>query len=221
MINTKDKIVTILLGLAAIGIIVWALGPIVHAFYSICKDVENRESKKNYRYVYPIPETCLYLQTYFYNDSLCTFVGSDTAINNCSHFSVWYKSDLTLVLLDVVNDSLVYLVDHNNEVDNICNKSVIIEQVPKGFYNHDFYDQKYTEESILYYVPKFQQIARISIYSGKVRANDSVVLPMIIKHEACEFLKNNPQPTKEQVLQERDIIENRVWPGAAKGATVN
>jgi hypothetical protein len=113
----------------------------------------------------------------------------------------------------VVNDSLVYLVDHNNEVDNICNKSVTIEQIPKGFYNHDFYDQKYTEESILYYVPKFHQIARISIYSGKVRANDSVVLPMIIKHEACEFLKNNPQPTKEQVLQERDIIENRVWPG--------
>lgn len=34
-----------------------------------------------------------------------------------------------------------------------------------------------------------------------------------------EFLKKNPQPTKEQVLQQRDKIEKQVWPDAPKGET--
>ena len=34
-----------------------------------------------------------------------------------------------------------------------------------------------------------------------------------------EFFENNPTPTKEQVLQQRDKIENQVWPNAPKGET--
>lgn len=182
MKNIKGKIFTILLGLVAIGIIAWTLGPIAYAYFSIIRDIDTWESKKNYRYVYAIPETSLFLQTYFYNDSLFTFVGNDTTIDNCSHFSVRYISDLTLVVLDVVNDSLVYLADHNNDVDSIYNKGVTIEHISNGFDNHNFYDKRYTEESILYYVPKFPQLTRISIYSGRVRT-DSVIKPIMIKRE--------------------------------------
>ena len=182
MKNIKDKIVTILLGILAIGIVAWIFGPITYVFFSVVRDIDTWESQKDYRYVYAIPETSLFLQTYFYNDSLCTFVGNDTTIDNSSHFSVRYISDLTLVVLDVVNDSLVYLVDHNNDVDDICNKGVTIEHISKGFDNHDFYDKRYTEESILYYIPKFSQLARISIYSGRVRT-DSVIKPIMIKRE--------------------------------------
>lgn len=186
MKNIKHKIVTILLGLVSIGIITWSLGPIVHAYFSIIRDVDKWESKKDYRYVYAIPETSLFLQTYFDNDSLCTFVGNDTVIDNCSHFSVRYIPDLTLVLLDVVNDSHVYLVDHNNDVDSIYNKNVMIEHIPYGFNNPQFYDKRYTEKSFLYYVPKFPLLTRVSIYSGKVRVGDTnarVVSPMMTLHE--------------------------------------
>ncbi len=34
-----------------------------------------------------------------------------------------------------------------------------------------------------------------------------------------KFFEKNPQPTKEQVRQQRDIIENKVWPDAPKGET--
>ena len=34
-----------------------------------------------------------------------------------------------------------------------------------------------------------------------------------------KFFENNRQPTKEQVLQQRDIIEKEVWPEAPKGET--
>ena len=34
-----------------------------------------------------------------------------------------------------------------------------------------------------------------------------------------KFFKKNPHPTKEQVLQQRNIIENKVWPDAPKGET--
>lgn len=183
MNNHKNRIITLVLGLLACGIIVWALGPIAHAYFSYIREINKWESKKNYRYVYAIPETPLFLQTYFANDSLYTFIGNDTIMDNCSHFGVWYYSDLTLVVLDVVNDSLVYLADHNNDVDSICNKSVLIEHVSNGFDNSKYYDKQYTEDSRLYYVPKFSQLTRISIYAGKVRANDSIVSPMIAKHE--------------------------------------
>lgn len=179
----KNKIATILLGLVVFGIIAWILGPIVNGYYSICRDINERESKMNYNYIYAIPETSLFLQTDFYNDSLYVFVGNDTIIDNCSHFSVRYISDLTLVLMDVVNDSLVYLVDHNNDVDNIYCKNVTIEQIPYGFDNSQFYNKRYTEKSFLYYVPKFSLLTRISIYSGRVIVNDSIVSPMMIKHK--------------------------------------
>lgn len=182
MKNIKGKIFTILLGLVALGIIACTLGPIAYTFFSIVRDIDTWESQRNYRYVYAIPKTSLFLQTYFHNDSLYTFVGNDTIIDNCSYFGVRYISDLTLVVLDVVNDSLVYLADHSNDVDSICNKGVTIEHISNGFDNHDFYDQRYTEESILYYVPKFHQLTRVSIYSGRVRT-DSVIKPIMIKRE--------------------------------------
>ena len=34
-----------------------------------------------------------------------------------------------------------------------------------------------------------------------------------------EFFENSPTPTKEQVLQQRDKIENQVWQNAPKGET--
>lgn len=177
-----------MLGLVAIELIAWTLGPIAYTHFSIIRDIDKWETKKNYRYMYAIPETSLFLQTYFYNDSPCTFVGNDTTIDDCSHFSVRYISDLTLVVMDVVNDSLVYLADHNNDVDSIYNKGVTIEHISNGFDNPEFYDRRYTEKSILYYVPKFPRSTRISIYSGKVRT-DSVIRPIMIKHEkrGCQY----------------------------------
>jgi len=189
MSNHKDKIVTFVLGITACGIIIWALGPIAHAYFSTIKEISKWESKENCRYVYAIPNTSLFLQTYFYNDSLCTIVGKDTIINNGSHFSVRYFSDLTLVLLEVINDTLVYLVDHNNDIDSIYNKSVIIEHIPSGFNNSKFYDKQYTEDSRLYYEPKFPRVARISLYSGKVIMNDSVVSPIEIKYKTMVNFK--------------------------------
>lgn len=182
----KDKVVTTLLGIVAIGIIAYTLGPIAYAWFSVIRDIETRESNRNYKYVYTIPETSLFLQTYFYKDSLCTFIGNDTIIDNCSHFSVQYFPDITLVLLEVVNDSLVYLVDHNNDVKHIYSKGVTIEHISDGFYNPEFYNKEYTEKSFLNYVPKFPRLTRVSIYAGKVKVgilNDSVVSPMNIIHE--------------------------------------
>lgn len=183
MNNHNDKIITLVLGLIVCGVIAWTFGPVFYAFISNIREINKWESKMNYRYVYAIPETSLFMQTYFYNNSLYTFIGNDTIIDNGSHFSVRYFSDLTLVLLDVVNDSLVYLVDHNNDVDSINNKSVMIEYISNGFDNSNFYIKQYTDDSRIYYAPKFPQKARISIYSGKVRANGVVVPPMIIKRE--------------------------------------
>ena len=183
MKNMKDKIVTILLGLVALGIVAFTLGPIAYTFFSVVRDIDTWESQRNYRYVYAIPETSLFLQTYFYNDSLCTFVGNDTTIDNSSHFSVRYFPGTTLVLLDVVNDSLAYLVDHNNDADSIYSKSVKVERISNGFYNSKYYDKRYKEGKYLYYVPKFPLIARIGIYASKVDVNDSVVKPIMIKRE--------------------------------------
>lgn len=181
--NYKDKIVTIVLGLIAIGIIVCTLGRFLYAYMSILIDIGKRESKENYRYVYAVPETPLFLHTYFYNDSLCTFIGNDTIAENCSHFSVRYFPGTTLVLLDVVNDSLVYLVDYNNDSDTIYNKGVKVERILHGFYNSKYYDKRYREGKYLYYVPKFPLIARIGICAGKVDVNDAVVKPIMIKRE--------------------------------------
>ena len=183
MKNIKDKIVTLLLGLVALGIIACTLGRFLYAYVSILVDIGKRESKENYRYVYAIPETSLFLQTYFHNDSLYTFVGNDTIIDNCSYFGVRSISDLTLVVLDVVNDSLAYLVDHNNDADSIYSKSVKVERISNGFYNSKYYDKRYKEGKYLYYVPKFPLIARIGIYAGKVDVNDSVIKPIMIKRE--------------------------------------
>ena len=154
MKNIKDNLVTILLGILTIGIIVWAIGPIVYAWFSITGDINKWESKNNYRYVSAMPNTNLYIQTYFYNDSLCVFVGNDTIIGNCSHFNIRYFSDLTIVLLDVENDTLVYLVDHNNDVDSIHNNGVRIEHISDGFDNSQFYDKIYKEKSFIEYTPK-------------------------------------------------------------------
>ncbi len=183
MKNIKDKIVTILLGLVALRIIACPLGPIANTFFSIVRDIDTWESQRNYRYVYAIPETPLFLHTYFYNDSLCTFIGNDTIAENGSHFSIRYFPGTTLVLLDVVNDSLAYLVDHNNDADSIYSKSVKVERISNGFDNSKYYDKRYKEGKYLYYVPKFPLIARIGIYAGKVDVNDSVVKPIMIKHE--------------------------------------
>lgn len=184
--KNNNVIATILLGLFAIGVIVWTLGPITSAWFSIIRNISKRESNRNYRYVYVIPETSLVLQTYFYKDSLCIYVGNDTILDNCSHFSVRYFPGQTLVLLDVVNDTIVYLVDHNNDIDSIYNKKVTIAHIPNGFDNIQFYAKGYTEKSFLEYVPKFPLLTRVSCYAGKVRAglsNDSVVLPMKVIHE--------------------------------------
>ena len=183
MKNIKDKIVTILLGLVALGIIACTLGRFLYAYVSILVDIGKRESKENYRYVYAVPETPLFLHTYFYNDSLCTFIGNDTIAENGSHFSVRYFPGTTLVLLDVVNDSLAYLVDHNNDADSIYSKSVKVERISNGFYNSKYYDKRYKEGKYLYYVPKFPLIARIGIYAGKVDVNDSVIKPIMIIRE--------------------------------------
>lgn len=183
--NTKDKISTTLIGLVAISIVALALEHIVYELFSFNRETANMESNRNYRYVYAIPETSLFLQTYYYNDSLCTFVGNDTILDNCSHFNVRYIPNLTLVLLDVINDSLVYLVDHNNDIDSIYNKDVTIVHISDGFDNPQFYNKGYTEKSFLDYTPKFSLLTRVSIYSGKVMTgieNSSVVSPEIIIH---------------------------------------
>lgn len=184
--NSKDRIVTILLSLLAICIIVLAFGPIGYSWFSINRKIAERESNRNYRYVYAIPETSLFLQTYFYKDSLSVFVGNDTILDNCSSFSVKYFPSLTLVLLDVVNDSLVYVVDHQNDVDSINNNGVKITHISNGFDNHQFYDKRYTENSILYYIPKFPLSTRVCCYAGKITVGfnqDSVLKPMKIIQE--------------------------------------
>lgn len=183
MNKIKDKIVVTIFGVVAVGLVALILGPFIYTFLSAYKDIESWESKKNYRYVYAIPKTSLLLQTYFNNDSLYTFIGSDTIKGNCSYFGVSYFSDLTLVVMEIGGDSLVYLADHNNDVNNICNRSVKIEHISKGFENPAYYDRQYTSDSVPYYVFKKPCITRVCIYSGRVMMNDTILHPIIIMEE--------------------------------------
>lgn len=87
-----------------------------------------------------------------------------------------------------------------------------LEKIGKGYEAHHTLPQKYRE--------RFEQLG-INIDEPK-----NVVWRKTENHHAGnvehgkawdEFFEKKPQPTKEQVLQQRDIIEKQVWSNAPTG----
>ena len=156
--------------------------PIIIEYFKIL--FEPQDAKIYHRYIYAIPKTNIFMHTYFAYDSLYVYIGKDTTKEHSSNFKLKYIPNLTAIVMEVGNDSLVYLVDNNNEIKNVKNNNnMIIEKIENGYNNSMFYDRQYTEDSCVFYVFKRQRFESIYIYSGRVFVNDSIIPPLFDKYE--------------------------------------